>query len=442
MDEKDKFLALETEVQRLKAENEALKNGEAPKTIDERLKKVEVELVEQEHRLFPVVTNYLWRKRKWEKNDKRRIASAKALIIRILFSPAVMAATGGVIALLSIAFVGYQSWLLHQQNHKFDDQNDLFLDQNFLVDSQNVKIDKQNLLVGKQNVLLDSQNVLAEYQNDLVQSQNLLLDFQNYLAKFQNDLTQKQNQLTTQQNDLTQKQNQLTTQQNQLIEAERRSSLIFLFNNLMDKIDEELKDTKNTKDSLSRQTIGRIVSLANSFRPYQFLVGKDSLSPLLSPERGQLLVALVNSRLDAASYDDIFYQAIFDHAYFEGLNLEQAYLSNISLAGAHLLRANLRGADLRRADLRGANLRGASLRRADLSGARLFTADLRGVDLSLANLNLADLSGADLSGAFVESKNFFQYMELDELEEKYKIVEHEKYENLYRIERKEKAGEE
>ena len=71
-------------------------------------------------------------------------------------------------------------------------------------------------------------------------------------------------------NDLLQTQNQLIKEQTKLIEAERRSSLIFLMGNIMDKVDDELKNNKKSRE-LSPQLIGRIAALSHSLKPYYFL---------------------------------------------------------------------------------------------------------------------------------------------------------------------------
>jgi hypothetical protein len=95
-----------------------------------------------------------------------------------------------------------------------------------------------------------------------------------------------QNNLLENQNRLIVNQNTRIEQQTYLQEAGRRSSLIFLMNNVLDKMDEELKSPVNKDRNLSDQLIGRIVALSKSLKPYKYLES-DSLSMTVSPERGQ-----------------------------------------------------------------------------------------------------------------------------------------------------------
>ena len=191
------------------------------------------------------------------------------------------------------------------------------------------------------------------------------------------------------QNQLLQKQNEKIDNQILLDEASRRSSLNFLMANVLDKIDEELKEAERQGKArrLSPQLIGRIASLSQSFQPYRFMEDGKMVERPLSPERGNLLLALVNSSLDTSTMKIIFQKTVFRKAIFREANLSGANLSRVNL-----FEANLRGANLSRANLFEANLRGAML-----SGAKLFEANLRGALLSGAKLRGANLYKADFS---------------------------------------------
>ncbi len=92
-------------------------------------------------------------------------------------------------------------------------------------------------------------------------------------------------------------------QQTNLQEAERRSSLVFLFSNVMDAVDRELRDKTNPSRKLSKPLRGRIIALSRRLEPYKYLTEGDTLSAKpLSPERGQLLINLVESDLDSVTY--------------------------------------------------------------------------------------------------------------------------------------------
>ncbi len=141
------------------------------------------------------------------------------------------------------------------------------------------------------------------------------------------------------QNNLIQNQNKRLDQQTYLQEANRRSSLVFLFSDVMDAINEELKDENANPDrNLSQQLIGRIVSLSKSLKPYRYLAN-DTLTPLISPERSQLLINLTNAKLGDVTYIDIFTKGdfsyselkdyTFDNVPFGGINFKYSNFDNV-----------------------------------------------------------------------------------------------------------------
>ena len=70
-------------------------------------------------------------------------------------------------------------------------------------------------------------------------------------------------------------QNKLITVQNNLAEAPRRSSLIFLFGNVMDRLSEELKDESNHERDLSTELVGRIAALVGCAVNSDTLLSRD-----------------------------------------------------------------------------------------------------------------------------------------------------------------------
>ena len=224
------------------------------------------------------------------------------------------------------------------------------------------------------SVLLYNQNELLEKQNEKIDTQNLKID-----------------------------------SQIQLEESSRRGNLIVMMSNVMDKVDEELTRDWNNDEvrNLSPQLIGRIVALSYSFRPYRFWQDSMLIEKPLSPERGQLLLALVNSDLDSLTYRNIYEKATFGQAY-----LENAILWDADLRGVDLRDADLRDADLRDADLRDTDLRDAKLREVDLRDA-----NLRKIDLTHANLNNTKIFEKDWLTKLAE----WQVKGIKQIREKYEI---------------------
>lgn len=75
------------------------------------------------------------------------------------------------------------------------------------------------------------------------------------------------------QNQLLEIQNSRITQQLFLQEADRRSSLVYLFSDLMKAINLELSNDylRNERRDLSPQLLGRIISITSRLKPYRYL---------------------------------------------------------------------------------------------------------------------------------------------------------------------------
>lgn len=273
------------------------------------------------------------------------------------------------------------------------------------------------LILMLQTIILSTQNEKLDYQNQLIQNQNVRLD-----------------------------------QQVQLDESYRRSSFIFLMSNIMDKVDEELKRPANRSRELSNELIGRIAALSQALLPYRYLENDELTPQPLSPERGQLLFALVNSLLDRPTYDKIFEKSNFSYADLKQANFTGAYLRNINLAYAHfpdavftdtdLEFAILSDADLSDTHLENVNLSGAQLRRVKLNNAEIVNANfananLQGVELRRARINgyftncrlddvvldEAEIEFALLDGAYFQSREWLEKLDESKLKGLYSIRE-------------------
>jgi uncharacterized protein YjbI with pentapeptide repeats len=177
----------------------------------------------------------------------------------------------------------------------------------------------------------------------------------------------------------------------------QKNDLKPLLSSLLEDIGKELK--QNSGRTLSDTIFDRIAALSFAFKPYKYIIG-DSLSRQeSSPERGQLLQALILMNIDTGTFGRIKRNTAFAWADLRGADLKGLDLSGINLAHANLESADMGGINLKEADLKEANLWGANLNRANLRNADLKRADLRWAQLNEANLTLANLSGANLSNA-------------------------------------------
>jgi len=216
----------------------------------------------------------------------------------------------------------------------------------------------------------------------LVYNQNQLLKEQNELFAFQNTRVEEQTKLLKNQNDK-------IDSQIQLEESSRRGNLIVMMSNIMDKVDEEIRILEERGDSsrtLSEQLIGRIAALSYSFQPYRFWQDSTLIENPLSPERGQLLIALVNSQLDKDTYSKIFTRADFSKANLEKANLRKANLLFTNLEGANLKKVDLSESTLDQVRFDGANLERAVLTKAKLSNSVFVDANLNAAQFHEATI--------------------------------------------------------
>jgi len=279
-------------------------------------------------------------------------------------------------------------------------------------------------LIGKKS---EYQKMYKAYNNVSTNSANLLIDRlpsdlkKSEKEKLKEDVPTVQNERIDTQNELIKKQNIRLDQQTYLQEAERRSSLVFLFSNIMDAIDNELKTDVGIKGKpdLSPQLTGRIIALSTRLKPYLYMEDSTLIDKPLSPERGQL---------DSVSLIQIFERADFSYADLERANLSGAMMNGINLEKANLKRAILHDAKMKNSNLSKAELQNAELLRASLQNAILKKTNfnkahlgyikrvedflVNGVNISpmndkTSNIKGANLSNADLSGADFSNASLF-----------------------------------
>jgi len=206
-----------------------------------------------------------------------------------------------------------------------------------------------------------------------------------------------------------QEQDQRILEMATMMDSVKRNDLKPLIGIVLEDVGAELK--RNPGRTLSESTIARIVALSFSFTPYHYIEGDSLSDKAWSPERGQLLQALVFMNIDTGSFTQIIRNAIFAKADLRGARLKGSDLSGINLHEANLKDADLNGAkligaNLGKVNLWGANLNQVNLNNSDLKGAVLSWAQLNEATLRLANLNGATLSNAQLRKADLFDANF------------------------------------
>lgn len=150
----------------------------------------------------------------------------------------------------------------------------------------------------------------------------------------------------------------------------------------------------------------RIAALSASLKVHKVWDMENKRYRSLSTERGLLLLALVKTRMDSASFKSIkenvsFFGADLANADFQGLDF-----SGIDLRNANLDYAKLQGIKLHNARLNGASMVGANLDHATLTGANLTGARLNWAKVNEADLQFAKIDSADLSNVTARKSKF------------------------------------
>lgn len=83
--------------------------------IDDRLVGLEARLIEQDHRFIPVIARYLISRRQFSVDDPRRDAAFRALLWSLFFSPATVAISGTLVAVITLAVLVWQNILVREQ---------------------------------------------------------------------------------------------------------------------------------------------------------------------------------------------------------------------------------------------------------------------------------------------------------------------------------------
>jgi hypothetical protein len=356
-------------------------------------KRLEVQLLEQEHRWVALFLNLRRVRREFQPDDPRRLAAYRAFLWKV-FSPTTAAAGG--VALVSICGL-----------------------------------------------------LLAVQANKLLERQNAKIDQQSYL-----------------------------------LEAQRRAALITEFTSILEQIEKErsssversrsLKGPKNVPKeddelSLSPPTVGRIVALTRSYRPYRYLeipgesdaflfpagiaqprfgntfgarpgvvpsapVAEPSgalvrvlgwlglphdetpimTAQALSPERGQLLITLAASKVRMESIIEAF--ADFSRADLRASILAYQKMPNIRANGSNFAQSDLSGVDFSSAFLSEARFPQACLWNVNFTGSMLVRADFTQANLEGAiipdasQLLGANLTHAELAGMRVKGDDWFEVL--------------------------------
>jgi len=222
---------------------------------------------------------------------------------------------------------------------------------------------------------------------------SILLIFQTYYLG-------KQNMLITGQSEMFKQQNKRLDQQTYLQEAERRGQTLLIMDNMLKEISTDV--SRSSANAIDDATAGRLISLSKMLKPYKYLENDSLIARVTSPERGYLLVSLLetginlNTTARSRSNGRLIERLDFTYAELRNLSLKGADLIQIDLSNADLRNSSFNGIDFEKANLQNTWLHETNLTYASLKEANLEHAVLQNAILDYSNLQNANLSSADL----------------------------------------------
>ena len=220
---------------------------------------------------------------------------------------------------------------------------------------------------------------------------SILLIFQTYYLA-------KQNTLITGQSEMFRQQNNRLDQQTYLQEADRRGQTLLLMDNMLQEINTEI--SRDPQNKLNDATAGRLIALSKILKPYRYLENDSLTKNIVSPERGYLLISLLETGINLRSTARSRANGIL----LERIDFTYSELRNVTLKKADLIEIDLSHADMRNSSFNGTDFEkaifyNASISQADLSYTSFKNADLRNAKLENSILDYANLQKADLSSS-------------------------------------------
>lgn len=217
-----------------------------------------------------------------------------------------------------------------------------------------------------------------------------------------------QNHIIETQNELIKIQTRRLDQQTYLQEAERRSSYVFQLGNILDAVDREIKEDVEapTIKDLTPELQGRIIALSKALRPYRYLDGDSLIMKEVSPERGQLLVALLSSELSTNTLLNLYLGVDFSYADLSYANINHFDLQQSNMRDAYLDHSYVLRSNFFMTNLINASFKNASIEECNFTSSRLNHASFRNTNLSYSNFKGSTLEGTDFKFAILNGTVF------------------------------------
>lgn len=207
---------------------------------------------------------------------------------------------------------------------------------------------------------------------------------------FQTNLLLRQNRILSQQN-------VRLDQQTNLAEANRRGTVTLEMSNIMDQIDAE----SNRTGIITRATKTRLISHVQALKPYKFLEDDQLIPSALSPERAQLFLYLITSKIRNEDKLEIFKQTKFAYA-----DLKGAYLNFLDVSEAKLPYARIDNADILTSDWDGVAIPYSTINESHIEGSSFLSCDFSNVQSNASAFFQDRFSNTDFNGVSFENTLF------------------------------------
>jgi hypothetical protein len=223
----------------------------------------------------------------------------------------------------------------------------------------------------------------------------------------QNTLLRDQNAMIGSQLELLTEQNNKIDQQTRVSDAQKRSAFATEMFAILKDVAERVDEDGRVSDVLAM----RIAVLTTSAVPYVYLdFGGDYGRPPtpiarpLSPERGQLLVALARMKVKLSTLVNA--GARFDHSDLRGADLRRADLSSLELDDSDLSFAKLDGAQLKKAQLHNVVIKKAVFTNTDFTAAKVSNVEFVDSHFAIAVFDYAQFANVKFIGGAITSASF------------------------------------
>lgn len=247
------------------------------------------------------------------------------------------------------------------------------------------------------------------------------------------------------QNRLITGQNARMKQQTFLQEAERRSFMIGILDQI---IKEVTNEAYKNNGYISKRSATRLIAISKNLKPYRYLENDVLISKSVSPERGYLLLSMLENNIKLGIViDDNTKETLGEALNFEYAELNNASITDLNLDNINLDHSDLQGSNfqislirgrgtqsqqssfrysnlknavfdkctLKRCDFSYANMSGTSFAKSEIDNTLFINTNLQNVDFSNCDLTKVNFKNATILNANFKnasvSTNFMQIME-------------------------------